>query len=188
MKNKLDKGLLIFLAFVLALCLCGCGDIFGVGDDEPETTGGSAPSKKKVEISDDMTDEEMLEVVNNGIIYDEESEGAKLHFRKSAKEEYYGSWEITSGNAIYLYGNLELNILPGGRWTGTIVDEKMSGKWTFEKNKMDLRSEFFNASLAFTDDGKLIMQEGREDPDITDDEESGEGEDVINVVLTKVED
>ena len=173
MKNSLFKVVSLVLIIVSAIAMSSCGKLFGTDDDSANSGSG-----KKIEISDDMTDEEAMEVINNGIEFEEEADGTNLHFRQSDELEYLGKWEATSGQSIYMYGVMELNILPAGKWTGTIVDEKVSGNWTFEKNKMNLTSEWFEASLSFTADGKLIMQENRG--------EDGE-DDIVTTVLTKRE-
>ena len=73
-----------------------------------------------------------------------------------------------------MYGNIDLKITADGSWTGNVAGEDISGKWTFEDPTLTLSSELFNATLSFTKDGKLILQEIREDSD-----------EPINTVLTK---
>ena len=182
--NSIKRKLLIItLLAVMTVSMTGCNlfnTLFGVDDGGGEVSGQQQSQKHEtLDLSKDISEEEEMEIVNNGIVYEEETDGADLHFRKSSDLEYIGKWAITSGNAIYMYGNLELNILPAGKWTGMIVDEKVSGKWTFDKNKMHLTSEILNADLAFTDGGKLVMQEDRGI--------DGE-EDIVTVVLSRVED
>ena len=176
--KQLSKLIILFtLSFSMLFSLSGCS-IFG-GSDSTDTTspGGSANASNDIEISDDMSDEEYYELIENAPIYEEESEDADLHFRRSDELEYLGSWKADSGNAIYLYGNLELNIKVGGRWSGTIVDEDVSGTWKFEDNHLVLESDVFNATLSFTSDNVLILQEQR-DPDV---------DEIISVVLVKNE-
>ena len=181
MKNTIRQFVILLLAMTLVLSLSGCSNLFGLEDDEETGGGGSGSAKSPVEdieISDDMSEEDYLEVMENAPVYDEEAEDAKLHFRQASDLEYIGSWTADSGSAIYNYGNVDLTIRPGGFWKGNIADEDFSGKWQLEKGKLILSSDYFNAELGFTDEGKLIMQENR--VDIVDGSDT-----IITTVLTK---
>lgn len=125
-------------------------------------------------------DEEDIDMdeFDNGISYEEELEGAEITFKDSASEEdFYGTWIADSGHALFLYGDLELTIEEGGNWHGVVVDEEEQGTWTFDGKSVKLTSEYFEATLIFAEDGKLIMQEDREG--------TGNSEDFLNTVLTK---
>lgn len=98
---------------------------------------------------------------DNGIVFEEESEDAVLNFKPSKREDFYGSWEATSGQAMYLYGNADITIKENGTWKGNLADEDVSGTWEFDGTAVKLSSDLYNASLSFTEDGKLIMQEDR---------------------------
>lgn len=185
MKKIITKFMTICMLAAMVMTLSGCDSLFnrlfGIDGDGG---GGDSGSNNRVEapdidLSKEMSEEEEMELIDNGIVYDEESEGAKLTYRPSSDVDYLGSWSITSGNAIYLYGNFKITIQPNRRWHGKIVDEKVSGKWTFAHNKMTLTSDFFNADLQFTNDGTLVMQENRG---------SEEEPDIVTVVLTRVDD
>lgn len=129
---------------------------------------------------DGLDDEEIIDMeeFDNGIEYDEELEGADIAFSDSASEEdFYGTWSADSGHSAFLYGELELTIEEGGKWHGIVVDEEEEGIWTFDGKTMLLTSEFFEAMLTFSEDGKLIMQEDREG--------NGNSEEFLNTVLTK---
>lgn len=165
MKNTLKIFSIIMLSLTMALSLGACS-IF--------SDGGSGDSSDRPD-SEDLTPEEMEELYDNGIEFEEEVEGAKLHFKSSKPDDFYGSWESTSGQSIYMYGNIDLKIAADGSWSGNVADEDIKGTWKFKDPALVLSSELFNASLSFTDDGKLILQEIRDD-------ESGEP---INTVLTK---
>ena len=129
-----------------------------------------------IEEIDEATEEGEIAEYGNGIDFDEEADDAELSFSKTDVANYYGTWKATSDQAMYLYGKLELTINEDNTWSGIVVDEKESGKWSYDGTRMELTSEFFNVSLSFTDDGTLVMQEDRE--------EDGE---YINTVLTKVQ-
>lgn len=161
--------------------LAGCSNLFnklyGIDGDD-DSSNANKVEAPEIDLSKEMTEEEELELMDNGVVYDEEADGAKLTYKQSSDLDYIGTWAITSGNAIYLYGNFKITIRPDGRWNGTIVDEKVSGKWKFAHNKMTLTSDTFKADLQFTTDGVLVMQENRGDE---------EEPDIITVVLTKVD-
>ena len=181
MKNTIRQFVILLLAMTLTLSLSGCSNLFGLEDDEETGGGGSGSAKtpvEDIEISDDMSEEDYLEVMENAPVYEEEAEDAKLHYRQASDIEYIGSWTADSGSAIYNYGNVDLTIRPGGFWKGNIAEEDLSGKWKLEKGKLILSSDYFNAELGFTDKGKLIMQENR--VDIVDGSDT-----IITTVLTK---
>ena len=127
-------------------------------------------------VEPDMEDEEEFDFseIDNGIAYDEEAEGTEIRFKSAGPEDFYGSWEAKSGQSVFMYGNVDLTINPGGTWTGNVVDEDMAGTWDFKNGSMHLKGEYLDVTLSFSDNGKLIMQEDRE----------GDGE-MINTVLTK---
>ena len=144
-----------------------------------------APKERHIDVDDiDEAIEEIDEAneagevpdYGNGIDFDEEADGAELSFSKSDVNNYYGTWVATSDQALFLYGKIKLTIKDNKTWSGIVVDEEESGTWTFDGTAMKLSSEFFNVSLSFTEDGKMIMQEDRE----------GDGE-YLNTVLTKQE-
>lgn len=168
MKNTLRLFSLLLLSMMLVLSMAGCS-----GSGDAEEPAEAKPDKESME---DMSDEEFAEAIDNGIVYEEEEEGANLHFSKASESDFYGAWESTSGQSIYMYGNVDLNIKSGGKWTGNVAEEDLSGTWTMKGGSMILESEYFHASLSFTTDGKLIMQEDRS---------GGEDNNYINTVLTR---
>ena len=111
---------------------------------------------------------------DNDIVFNEELEGAELSFKDAKAEDFYGSWVATSGQSLFMYGNVDLTISDGGKWHGNVAGEDLEGSWDYADNSLNLSNELFNAKLSFTKDGKLIMQEDRE----------GNGE-YINAVLSK---
>jgi hypothetical protein len=111
---------------------------------------------------------------DNGIVFDEEAEGAELSFKKAEEADFIGKWEATSGQALYMYGNIDLDIRDGGKWSGNVAEEDLEGKWEFDGTTMSLTSELFDATLSFTEDGKLILQEDRAEDGI-----------LLNTVMTK---
>ena len=130
------------------------------GEIDPET----ADELDLDEEYDDMNeyDIEAAKKTDNGIVYPEEEEGAKLQFRSAKADEFYGSWKVSSGHAIYLYGELSIDIHKNGTWKGHYTDEDWIGQWTHKNGSLYLKNEFVNYKLSFTKSNKLIMQEKRE--------------------------
>lgn len=164
MRNVLKLFSVIFVSLALVFSLSACS-LFG-GEESQDTT---VP-----EISEDMSDEEYEEALDNAPMYEEEAEDAQLTFKKVDESEFFGKWHADSGQAIYMYGNVDLDIKSGGKWSGNVAGEDLSGTWKADGNALRLESEYFNASLSFTDKNVLVMQEDRED----------DGE-FINTVLIK---
>ena len=117
--------------------------------------------------------EKANEDADNGIYFEEEEEGADLHFKSVEASDFVGKWEATSGQSVFLYGNIDLTITQDGHWSGNVAKEDVDGTWEFKNPTLSLKSEWFNATLSFTDDGTLIIQELRDDD-----------EEPINTVLT----
>lgn len=150
------------------------GLVFTVNDkkDSSEASGDTG-TDTSTDVENYVPEEDM-EGIDNGIVFDEELEDAVLTFKEAPEEDFYGSWEATSGQAVFMYNTVQIEVKKDGTWKGRIVDEDLNGTWTFDGQDMSLTSDLFEAKLSFTDDGKLIMREDRE----------GNG-DYINTVLTK---
>ena len=114
--------------------------------------------KKALSLSDEELEEEAKDEE-----FEEEAEGAELHFKPVEQDQFFGEWVATSGQSLYMYGEVEINIKQTGGWSGNIADEEVSGKWEYSKGSLLLTSDLFEATLSFTNDGKLIMQEQRDE-------------------------
>ncbi|MBR3375808.1 MAG: hypothetical protein IKG71_08485 [Firmicutes bacterium] len=183
-----------FLAIIMAgllassICLSGC-DLFGINDDD----GGDIQVTEKLDVpeskdnSDERTgdtglensedpDDPTLKDYDNGIFYPEEAEGAQIKLKNAEGKDFVGSWEAKSGNAHFLFGNMELKIREGGFWTGNITEENYRGTWNEQNGGIYLKSADFEAQLNFTADNKLLLRyKPYEDSD-----------DYVTVILTNV--
>ena len=112
--------------------------------------------------------------IDNDVEFEEENEGAQLRFVKAPEADFLGTWEATSAAAEFMYGNVDLKILPGHKWTGNIAEEDFSGTWEYDDGSVNVKSELINLTLSFSSTGKLIMLEDR----------GGDGE-YITTVLTR---
>lgn len=129
------------------------------------------PGDQDVELEDDPTTKNY----DNGIVYEDETEGSQVHTEKSGPEGFIGSWTAKSGQAAYFYGNVDIKIDTNGTWKGNITEEELRGKWIEKDGGLYLTSEIFNCTLKKSPEGHLIMQE-----DIEDSDEEG-----VIVVLTR---
>ncbi len=172
MKNSFKIFSIIMLSLVMALTMAACNSSKSV-DEEMEEAAGITEEMDAEEAAEKLAEEE-AELYDNGIMFDEEMEGTELHFKSVEAKDFFGSWEATSGQSIYMYGNVDIKITSDGKWSGNITDEEVQGTWEFKNPTLSLKSELWNLSLSFTDDGKLIMQEEIEDSD-----------EPLNTVLTK---
>lgn len=165
MKNTIRTFLIFLLSIVMVLSFAGCSK----SDEDAAADAGD-----EVEVEDELADEaedyeepELIEddeedPYDNGIVFDEESEGAELKFKDTSAEDFFGTWEATSGQALYYYGNIYLDIKSNGKWTGNVADEDLKGKWAFKDNSLKLTSDLFQATLSYTTDGVLILTEDRD--------------------------
>lgn len=167
MKENIKKYSVLILTLILAFTVVLSGCSKSSDEDLPDE---GVISEDEMELVEDLDEEDY----DNGISFEEEAEGADLHFKAVPVEDFFGSWSATSGQAMYMYGNVDLDIKANGTWTGNIAEEDLSGKWEADKDHLNMTSDLINFTLSFTDGGKLIMQEDRE--------EDGE---LLNTVLTK---
>lgn len=180
MKNtsKIIIALIAIAAVAVVAAFLFAGKESGKDTSSNEDTSETAVTEdnqdyvmpEEVVLEDDPTTKDY----DNGINFDEEIEDAEIEYKKSSVDDFIGSWEATSGQSAYFYGNVDLTINPDGTWTGNITEEPLKGKWKEQGGGIYLTSEIFNCNLTFTADGTLIMQEDYED---TDDE-------AVLVVLT----
>ena len=166
----MDKKKLIIIALVVLAALIAL--VFGL-----KSAGGSkTDSDVPAESGEDVVE---TDVVDNGISFDEEEEGADIVKVEAPDEDFYGTWTATSGMALYLYGNIDITIKEDGTWSGNITEEDMSGTWTREGTDLHVVSDDGDIDFlfAFTESGSLVMQRDTAD--------EGEEADYVNTVLTK---
>ena len=180
-KARAMTAFLVAVLMSMCICLGGC-DLFGETDD-----GGDIEVSETLDVPEDAEeDEEDFEEIedpddpttkdySNGISYQEEMPGANIKLVDADPSEFVGSWEAKSGDAHYLFGNLNLTIKDNGRWTANITDEDMRGTWEKKNGGIYLKGRDLEAQLNFTKDKKLLFL-------YHPDEESS---DFVTVVLTK---
>ena len=167
MKKTLRMLTLLFISAAIVFSMSACSKT-----NEP----AEEPEQEMTEEEEYIAKQEAedAELIDNGVYYDEEAEDAELTFKESEKKDFVGTWTADSGQSVYMYGNVELDIKKDGTWTGNIAGEDLKGTWEMDESSAVLESDLFNASLSYTDKNVLIMQEDRE----------GDG-DYINTVLKK---
>ena len=163
--------LMILMAFSMAACS---------KDEEEADEVADVTDQATQEIPEDIVipDDPTTKDYDNGIEFDEENEDFDVSVRKVSVDKFFGSWEATSGQALYQYGNVDIKVKANGRWTGNIADEDMSGKWVEKNGGIYLSSDLLEFQLAFTPDGTLVML-------LQPDDDDDEHEDYIVTVLTK---
>lgn len=145
MSGKFKTILCIILALLLCFSMTSCkSKNSDVSDDDAIT---------KSEIDDPTAVD-----YDNGIYFDEEDEEAELSLKHHPIEDYCGTWEATSGQSHYWYGNVLLTVKSNGTWSGVITEEELSGKWTEKDEGLYLTSDLFDCYLSYTDTGKLVMR------------------------------
>ena len=173
------KGLLIglIIAVILALIAAFAFAKMEKGKEAVNESEYYEDDTEAILSGDDNPNPEEEEEEGNGIFFEEEMDDAEIVKAESKESDFYGTWEATSDMALYLYGNFELTIEPGGVWHGNITDEKMDGKWRMEGSEMHVVNEWIDVSLVFTEDGTLVMQRNAADED--------EEEEIINTVMVR---
>ena len=101
---------------------------------------------------------------SNGIFFEEEVEDAELNMVASDVSAYVGTWEATSDQALYFYGNIDLTVNSDGTWTGNFTEEDFEGTWEDMGDHLHMEStRLLKFDLAFEDSGKLILIETGDD-------------------------
>ena len=156
MKISLRKMLCMILAITMLLLLGGCKK-----KAEPAET---ASEESEITMEDIMEkQEENKEDYDNGIFFEEELDGAEIVAKKKDANNFIGYWTATSGQSIYQYGNVDIEVKEDGTWSGNLTDEDFTGKWTETNEGLHLTSDFFNFDLMFTEDDVLVMRYSADD-------------------------
>lgn len=157
----MDKKKIIIA--IIAIALIGGLVVWGVsshkegGDDEEET--------EEVERDpDDLTEPDDYELEEgdegNGIVFEEEADGAVVVKVKKDPSDYVGKWEATSDQAAYLYGNISVTVKKDGTWEANITGETLGGDWVDKGDHLhmnDTVQNIFSFDLAFDQNGNLIL-------------------------------
>lgn len=143
MNTTLKRIFCIVLAASLVLLLSGC--------KKSEPADSSADPDVNTEQEGDAADQ------GNGIYFDEENEGVEIETKKTAVDEFVGSWTATSDQAMYQFGNVDINVKADGKWDGNIATEEMEGTWTETPDGIHLTNSFFDCDLKFTSNNVLVM-------------------------------
>lgn len=168
--------LLLSLMIASAMVFAGC---FGTQDSGGSDSGSGSQASEGKKLSEDEVEELIENDYDNGITFEEEDEGYKLKVEKTSGAKFVGKWEITSGNALYLLGNLDLDIKSNGTWKGNVAGDDLSGTWVEQDGGIYLRCNDqtmnFGGLMVYTPEGTLVYSyyplESSDEP--------------TNVVLTK---
>lgn len=151
MKNSIKTMLCLILVFTLLLIIPGCKK--KAGSEETSDTSSEITMEDVTEIQG-----EEVEDYDNGIVFDEEADGAEIVAKKKSVDNYVGSWKATSGQSLYQYGNVDLNVKEGGKWSGNVSDVDLEGEWNETSEGIHLTSSIFDCELMFTDSNVLVMR------------------------------
>ena len=159
MKISIKKMICMVLALSMILLLAGCKS-----NTDADDSADAESQESEITMEDVMEKEaEEAKDYDNGIAFEEEDDGAEIIPSKKDTADFVGSWTATSGNAIYQYGNVDIEVKDGGKWSGNISDEDLSGKWTETDEGLHLASDLFTCDLMFTKDGVLVMRYSPDD-------------------------
>lgn len=139
----------MILAVTMILLLAGC-------KKNAEQNTDSEGEVSMEEIADEQA--EGTEDYDNGIYFDEEADGAEIVAKKKSSDEFVGSWKATSGQSIYQYGNVDIEVKEDGTWSGNVSSEPLTGKWSETSEGLHLTSNLFDCDLMYTEDNVLVMR------------------------------
>ncbi len=169
MKKKHIPILLIALALIAVM---GAWIVANHNNSEPETEIVAEEETNP----DDLTESDDFELEDreegNGIVFDEEGDGAVVEKVEKEASDFFGEWEATSDQGHYLYGSVDITVKEDGTWEGAITGEPLNGTWEDKGDHLHMNNDLFSFDLAFSSSGNLVMID-------TD------SEDPIYTVLTK---
>lgn len=124
----------------------------------------------------DLTESDDIELEirdeGNGIAFEEEGDGAVVETVQKDISDFYGEWEATSDQGLYLYGSIDITVKEDGTWEGEITEEPLSGTWEDMGDHIHMNNDIFSFDLAFSNSGNLVLIDTDSD-------------DVLYTVLTK---
>ena len=162
-----------YIALLLALLML-CIPLTACSGSDADTDAGDAAVEEEPDYADpNAEDPEIIyQPESKGIFFEEEAEDAELSMVKSDPSAFVGSWEATSDQAVYFYGNVDITINDDGTWKGNITEEDCTGTWEDQGDHLHMVCDLFSFDLAFEEGGSLIMTDTGSDY-------------VLNTVLTK---
>ena len=93
----------------------------------------------------------------NGIVFEEEQDGADIQYKDEDYSKFVGEWVATSDMSNQLYGNVDITINEDHTWSGNITDDEYSGECVDAENGIDIKVRSFDFNLAFDENGTLIL-------------------------------
>ena len=174
MFDRSNKFIYTMLIFTMSIFLIGCSAFSEEDSDNTDSFSDSSEITMEDVMEQEAAEDEDYD---NGIIFEEEDDGAELVLKKSSPEDFVGSWEATSGQAMYQFGNVDIKVRLDGTWSGNIADEDLKGSWKQYGDGIYCSSDLFEFTLAYTQNNVLIMR--------TVPEEDNPEDVIITTVLTK---
>lgn len=117
-------------------CICfGCGSV----DDENTDPTSSTAQTTVAETEDyyEMSDEKKASLAT------------KASQMNKDPDNFYGTWVATAGEAIDLYGNMEIEIRKDGTFYAEVTDEKFSGTWKKIDGGIAYKSQLMNGKIYY---------------------------------------
>ena len=164
MKNS--KKLILIIVLLLAVALAAAF-IFTKNSNKATADADNDATESEEEVTlDEEIDQEIenLAIEEEGNDFDNpeyanEQEGAVVNEKAAAESDFIGKWSANSNHAHYLYGNIDLEIKEGGKWSGNITEDDYEGTWTYNDKYITLESKLVNCDLFFAEDGQLMFRD-----------------------------
>lgn len=152
-----NKKILILLSLVLVVVLLVC--VFVFSRNSRQATEEDYAQVVPVEDPENYDPESGIRLLpeGNGIVYEEEQDGANIQYKDEEFSKFVGEWEANSDISNRLYGNVDITINDDHTWTGNITDDEYSGECVETDNGLAIKVRSFDFSLAFNENGTLIL-------------------------------
>ena len=154
MEKKKKLAIVLSLALMAVLIACVL-----VASHKSKATEEDYAQVMPVEDSENYDPESGIKLLpeGNGIVYEEEQDGAAIQYKDEEYSKFVGEWEANSDIANQLYGNVDITINEDHTWTGNITDDEYSGECVETDNGLAIKVRSFDFSLAFNENGTLIL-------------------------------
>ena len=152
----MEKKKIILIIMSIALVVLVCVLVFSVKHRATEEDYAQVVPVEDPENYDPESGIKLLPE-GNGIVFEEEQDGAEIQYKDEDYSKFVGEWTATSDISNQLYGNVDITINDDHTWSGNITDDEYSGKCVEADNGLDIKVRSFDFNLAFDENGTLIL-------------------------------
>lgn len=101
-----------------------------------------------------------------GQLTEEEQLSSKADELNKDEANFYGTWEATSANAVYLYGHLTVTINKDGTFEADVTEDHFEGTWEKIDGGIAYKSDLINGKFFYGKRCHMVIEEEGEEEDM----------------------